>query len=171
MLRSDPAIQVVISDLIMPVMDGVDLFRAAQKVDRLNDQGTAPPPAFFLMTALRSSTGIAKKDSARLTEAEALGVIEVLQKPLDFDYLFSRLGELQEDSGALRPSSASSKAGYAPGGPMTREALCLPDVSQLHGAKEQANAQATLLETRSYLANQLERIDSLLNGLEKNATR
>lgn len=37
-LRSDPGIQVVISDLIMPIMDGVDLFRAAQKLDRLNDE-------------------------------------------------------------------------------------------------------------------------------------
>lgn len=171
MLRTDPAIQVVISDLIMPVMDGVDLFRAAQKVDRLNDQGTAPPPIFFLMTALRSSAGIAKKDSARLTEAEALGVVEILQKPLDFDYLFARLGDLQNDSGVPSPSGPGSKAGYATGGMPAREALCLPDIAQLHSEKEQANAQATLLETRSYLANQLERIDSLLNGLEKNAAR
>ncbi|MGE3313734.1 MAG: response regulator [Planctomycetaceae bacterium] len=165
MLRSDPSIQVVISDLVMPVMDGVDLFRAAQKVDRLNDQGAAPPPVFFLMTALRSSATIAKKDAARLTEAEALGVFEILQKPLDFDYLLGRLRDLQKQSGT--PVKAGAPAKSAHSAKSALEPLALPEDPR----SGDSTNEATLRETRTYLTSQLERIDSLLNGLEKSASR
>lgn len=176
MLRSDPSIQVVISDLVMPIMDGVDLFRAAQKLDRFNDQGIAPPPDFFLMTALRSSATIAKRDSARLSEAEALGVIEVLQKPIDFEYLFARLADLKKKTGTAPagrvapapavPAPVSAKeATRASSGPLLPDGRSMAAADLEHNSEIHANAQSALMETRSYLANQLQRIDTMLSEL------
>lgn len=50
-LSGDPMIETVITDLVMQPMNGVDLFRRAQIVERFNDSGVVPPPPFVLMTS------------------------------------------------------------------------------------------------------------------------
>ncbi len=51
LLSTDLTIDVVVTDLMMKPMDGIELYRKAQKVERFNDLGVVPPPPFVLMTA------------------------------------------------------------------------------------------------------------------------
>ena len=44
-LQKDLGIEAILTDLLMPGMDGVELFHQAQQLDRLGDAGPLPPPA------------------------------------------------------------------------------------------------------------------------------
>jgi CheY-like chemotaxis protein len=77
-LRADPAIRVVILDLMMPTANGY-WFREQQ----LQDPAVAHVPVLVF-------TGIADADAAR----ERLRVSEVLHKPVDLDYLLRALSRL-----------------------------------------------------------------------------
>lgn len=82
-LRRDHSIKAVLTDLHMPNMSGTDLFVEASKIERLTDEGTAPPPAFILLTAERGEK--------YLQLAMNLGFVQVLQKPPNEDQLVSQL--------------------------------------------------------------------------------
>ena len=83
MLEADQSIEIVLTDLIMREMDGVDLFLNAQKLDRTSDAGVALPPKFILMTALRPGSGGQQRDVERLRNAKELGFSDVLFKPIE----------------------------------------------------------------------------------------
>lgn len=107
-LKNDPGIQVVLTDLIMPGMDGVELFKAAQQLDRFNDDGTLPPPAFFLMSALRASSSSPTRETAKLNDAIALGFVDVLTKPVSIDDICQRLQQLENPTAAPARKSFES---------------------------------------------------------------
>jgi CheY-like chemotaxis protein len=96
LLKQDFAIQVVITDLLMPGMDGIELFRAAQKIDRQEAAGTLPRPAFYLITALRSSASTPHRETNMLQQALQMGFEEVLLKPIDNEHLLRQLTNLEQ---------------------------------------------------------------------------
>ena len=53
-LKSDHAIEAVITDLLMPDLDGVDLFIQAKRLERFNDQGQVELPEFILLTSAQA---------------------------------------------------------------------------------------------------------------------
>lgn len=50
-LRNDHTIEVVITDLIMDGMDGVDFFISAKRLQTVDDQGRTSFPSFVLLTS------------------------------------------------------------------------------------------------------------------------
>ncbi len=71
-IRNDPTIRLVIVDLMMPEMDGMELFKAATADDfKLSH----PLPSFVLVTA--------SNDFQKLEQAESLGFKEVFRKPVN----------------------------------------------------------------------------------------
>ncbi len=54
-LSKDFTIEVVITDLIMPEMSGLDLYRRAQLIQRFNDEGEIPSPPFLLLSAFEKT--------------------------------------------------------------------------------------------------------------------
>ncbi len=95
MLKEEHAIQVVVTDLIMPGMNGIDLFKQAHKIDRVGERGALPPPIFYLITALRPGS-TPDRDSSMLQQALDLGFADVLFKPIDNERLLRLLANLDE---------------------------------------------------------------------------
>lgn len=98
-LEKNHTIMAVLTDLHMPSMNGIDLFKAVSRIERVNDDGAVPPPAFILLT----ETGIDIEHSGNesgflIKHAIDLGFIDVLRKPVDEQRLFSLLNALAENS-------------------------------------------------------------------------
>src|SRR5436190_10265610 len=74
-LNQDKAIQVVITDLLMPGMDGLQFFREAQKID-WGDSTGAPlsRPVFYLITAMRPSSVTPHRETNMLQQALKMGI-------------------------------------------------------------------------------------------------
>jgi CheY-like chemotaxis protein len=148
-LKSDPGIQVVLTDLIMPAMDGIELFKQSQLVDRFNDNGPVPPPAFFLMTSLRPSNSLVTRDATRLQDAVAIGFVAVFTKPVAIDELNSRLKQLENEINDPNAKGAASATALLERlndlMAMMRSTL---GETALKKAKAQLTAEATLIESR-----------------------
>ena len=82
-LMHDAAIRVVLCDLMMPGMDGVDLIRHAALTRWA--KGLEPLP-FVLLTA--------SCDTIRLRQAEKAGFLAVLKKPITREQLLNTLNDL-----------------------------------------------------------------------------
>ncbi|WP_298868853.1 response regulator [uncultured Gimesia sp.] len=93
-LKTDNDINIVITDLMMRGMDGVDLYQEAQKLERYTDEGQLDPPQFILMTALRLEKNSQDKDVHRLKLAKEMGISKVMFKPLDQVELEDAIKEL-----------------------------------------------------------------------------
>ena len=74
-LSKDPDIDLVISDLMMPDMDGVKLFESARELKRDGEEHPGSPPPFILLTA--------SPRPEVLRRAKQRGFLDVLVKPLD----------------------------------------------------------------------------------------
>ncbi|MCR9230483.1 MAG: response regulator [bacterium] len=94
MLKTDNDINIVITDLMMRGMDGVDLYMEAQHLERFTDEGPLDPPQFILMTALRMEKNSQDKDVMRLKLADELGISKIMFKPLDQEELKQSLHEM-----------------------------------------------------------------------------
>lgn len=94
LLKTDNDINIVISDLMMRGMDGVDLYKEAQHLERFTDDGQLDPPQFILMTALRMEKNSNDKDVQRLKLAKELGIDKIMFKPLDQDELRETLKDM-----------------------------------------------------------------------------
>lgn len=87
-LRNEPDIDVVITDLIMPAMDGFELFRAARKIRRPCDERGDLLPRFILITTLGPN---AYENGGIVQQAQELGFADVLAKPLDNERVIEHL--------------------------------------------------------------------------------
>ena len=85
LLRGEKKVDLVITDLVMPGMDGMALVRAIRDFD--------PGMKVIVLTAYGSDES--------MTEAEALGVAYYLSKPFDLFHLKSRVKSLLKAPGAL----------------------------------------------------------------------
>lgn len=89
LIERDPSIDVVLTDLMMRDMDGVELFQRSRQV---NPPNGAELPAFILMTALRPGKDQSQlKDLDKVRQAKDIGFVEVLYKPLEPESLKNAL--------------------------------------------------------------------------------
>lgn len=103
-LKNEVSIQVVITDLLMPGMDGLEFYRAAQKIDCRDATGAlAVRPVFYLITALRPSS-VQRNETNLLQQALQLGFAEVLLKPIDNEHLLRQLARLEQKLLASEPA-------------------------------------------------------------------
>ncbi len=65
----------VVTDLMMPNMDGIDLFKNTNNLPQFKDNALNTLPPFILLTA--------STDVNRLVEAKLIGFSDILLKPLD----------------------------------------------------------------------------------------
>jgi CheY-like chemotaxis protein len=83
LLRTGGVFDAVISDLMMPSMDGFELIEKAGKIQLLKDKGYISCPPFILLTA--------SDDRNLLSRAQELGFVDVLLKPLDPERLMESI--------------------------------------------------------------------------------
>ncbi len=72
--------EAVITDLVMLPMNGIELFRKAQIVERFNDSGVVPPPPFVLKTACEKTGGRASWEAELQYARREFAAI--IQKPV-----------------------------------------------------------------------------------------
>lgn len=93
-LQSDNEIHIVLTDLVMSGMDGVDLFQKAQLLERYSDSGAVPAPQFILMTAFRPEKYSQDRNLQRIQLANELGFSKIMFKPLDQEELKQELNDM-----------------------------------------------------------------------------
>ena len=91
-LKDDDEIRVVLSDLYLPGLNGLELFQAARKIKWSEGKGRQWPPAFILMTTFRCG-GAAENDKVKklMKYVLDLGFIDIVTKPLDYNRLIGLL--------------------------------------------------------------------------------
>lgn len=108
-LERDSTVSVVLTDLIMRDMDGIEFFKRSQQIQRVD--GSAVDPAFILMTALRpGQDNSQQKDVEKIRMAKDIGFVDVLFKPVEPETLKSTLETVKyarsraqvDTSGAVR---------------------------------------------------------------------
>lgn len=101
-LERDMTIGVVLTDLMMREMDGVELFKRSLRINRLVDGDSADPPAFILMTALRPGQDASQqKDLEKIRLAKDIGFIDVLFKPIEPESLKNTLDTIKYARGRV----------------------------------------------------------------------
>jgi CheY-like chemotaxis protein len=100
-LKANHDIEAVITDLLMPDMDGVDLFLQANKLERFNDQGKVDLPGFILLTSAQEGrSGTTGKIKSRLSMAQDIGFAVVLHKPLVPEAIYDVLDQIESEGSA-----------------------------------------------------------------------
>lgn len=77
-MEGDDDISVVLTDINMPQMDGFEF------VEELKQRNFSKP--IFMISAY--------DDKERVKKAQEMGVVELIPKPIDFDYLRKRIQEI-----------------------------------------------------------------------------
>lgn len=90
-LQRDLQIEVVITELTMRQMNGLELFRRCNALERFDDHGEVSPPVFVLMTSVRPTAGAAPAELRLLRDAMRLGFAAVLAKPVERELLLRTL--------------------------------------------------------------------------------
>ncbi len=144
MLERDLNIDVVLTDLMMRDMDGVELYKGSLRISRVLDGGSAEAPVFFLMTALRPGGNSQQKDLEKLRMAKEIGFIDVLYKPVEPEQLKLAIENVKYARGKKEVDIAGASRRLQ------------DTVDQLISAKDAA-AVDTFIES---LQKQLERLES-----------
>lgn len=103
MLRTDHSIDVVLTDLMMGDMDGIELFQEVQRMGRMNDAGAVNPPKFVLMTALHPGKNTQPRDVERIQLAKQIGFEEVMFKPVEHEDLLKVLEKVVRKGKSTAP--------------------------------------------------------------------
>lgn len=89
-LKTDFSVDAVLTSLFLPSMNAIDLYKAASKIERFNDEGIIPPLNFFLMVTREHGTSSPRmKEMTR--DALAIGFKDLLIKPIDTELLVTKL--------------------------------------------------------------------------------
>lgn len=91
-LTGDPGIEAVVTDLVMQPMHGVELFRKAQALERVNDSGVVPAPPFVLLTSCEKTGGRASWEAELQFARHEFAAI--LQKPVSANDLIPLLKKI-----------------------------------------------------------------------------
>ena len=111
LLREDPKIEVVVTDDGMPQMDGLQLYREALRIDRLDDSGSKRTLPFILVAMPPHGPSNGGSNSRTPQLARDMGFAAVLMRPLCYHTLVAHLEVIESaKQGALQKSSASSSA-------------------------------------------------------------
>jgi CheY-like chemotaxis protein len=107
MLQTDHSIDVVLTDLGMSDIDGIELYQQTQRLQRMNDQGPVAPPLFVLMTALHPGKNAQPRDIERLRIAKEVGFADVLFKPIEAEQLVAALERVKRSGGKKKVDTAA----------------------------------------------------------------
>ncbi|MBT4865402.1 MAG: response regulator [Planctomycetaceae bacterium] len=167
LLKKDNTIGAVLTDLLMPGMDGIDLFKASLNINRLTDAGEIPPPEFILMTALRPSADVHRKEAGLLQQAVSLGFVDVMLKPIDKERLFRNLSMIQkrlngESTGGT--DSANTSTGSPTAGVEMSGSASAPPASG--GGRGGGDWQTAVEEVRTITQSKFEQFQSEHNALK-----
>jgi len=91
LLADEPAMDVVLTDLMMRDMDGVELFQATEKLRRTTPKEKGAQPEFILMTALNPGHNAQSRELERIAVAKQVGFKHVMFKPLNQSELIRTL--------------------------------------------------------------------------------
>ncbi|MCA9005426.1 MAG: response regulator [Planctomycetaceae bacterium] len=165
-LKADFSIDAVLTSLFLPTMNALDLYKAAAKIERFNDEGVIPPLNFYLMVTKEHGTSSPKmKQLTR--EALALGFKDLLVKPIDTDLLVTKL----RNSATVESEQVSTGQSV--------EATTLADdnteIEHNSGPLRTKNRIDQLKEMQNSLhalkKEMCESIDSLLNEVSRNSNQ
>ncbi|WP_417382937.1 response regulator [Gimesia sp.] len=165
-LKADFSIDAVLTSLFLPTMNALDLYKAAAKIERFNDEGVIPPLNFYLMVTKEHGTSSPKmKQLTR--EALALGFKDLLVKPIDTDLLVTKLRssvvveseQVSPDQSIETPYQANDNTEIEHGsGPLKTK-------NRIDQLKEMQNSLHALKK------EMCESIDSLLNEVSRNSNQ
>jgi len=99
-LENDSSIGLVISDLQLPDMTGLRIFEECQNIQKFKTRAATMPP-FVLLTA--------SKNHQDLVEAEAMGFIAALNKPLDIRVLQDIITAIDNGNTFLKEGAPKTK--------------------------------------------------------------
>lgn len=111
-LREDPKIEVVVTDDGMPQMDGMQLYREAMRIDRLDDSGAKRSLPFILLAMPPSGPSQGGGQSRTPQLARDIGFAAVLMRPLCYRTLVSHL-EVIEAAKQGNPQRSSDRLAAA----------------------------------------------------------
>jgi CheY-like chemotaxis protein len=95
-LGRDLGVELVITDLIMDDVDGVELFNRAKQLERIGDQGQVALLPFILLTCAKPGRpGLTSSVNNRFEEARHVGFAEILFKPINPKVIEEALNGLQ----------------------------------------------------------------------------
>jgi len=155
-LKTDKSIGAVLTDLLMPGMNGIELFKASRNIKRSTADGEIPAPEFILMTALRPSANVDQKDASPMRQAIALGFVDAMLKPIDKDRLFRNLTVI-----ASRLNGESAEAAEPPdAGVDTSNAISARPASR-------DNLRAEVAEVRTTTQSKFEKFQAEHNELKE----
>ena len=157
-LKKDSGVDAVVTDLLMPGLDGIELFKASRQIDRFNDEGVSLQPEFILITALRPSANAPQKELNMLQQALDIGFVEVMLKPLDNKVLIQKLAEIEQKM------CPAGKAGSPTSGNPVDSA---DKTQQTPSAAFGATAESEGLATLESLRQMKQEITDRLKGLEQ----
>lgn len=90
-LKQDQRVNLVITELRLPDMTAIDLFRSTHAIERVSDHGQLEPPEFILFTHVRPDADAFSADVRLLNEVLDVGFLDVLFKPLVREKLLHHL--------------------------------------------------------------------------------
>lgn len=162
-LRKDHLIDVVIAPVTMPGLNGVDLFREARQIERMDDAGENATFHFLLTTIELNATDT--KALELIQQAQDLGISEILVKPIDSQALISALEKIENPDLAQEnvPEEAASTA------PSTLESseLTQDGESKVESASNASEIQVlreirkSLAATSNEIASRIQQIDEI----------
>jgi len=147
LLQEELAIDLVISDLMMPDMDGIELIEEARKLEPTSEHETSFPPPFVLLTASLTEGLLAKARNA--------GFIEIMVKPLDPERLRHVIDGYSADNA---DDGATKSLDYA---------AVLKSVETTVAAAIENQDQDAMWKIRDRLQAEIVRINSCLEKLAK----
>jgi CheY-like chemotaxis protein len=162
-LQRNQTIDVVITDLYMPGMNGVELFNAVTLIERVNDSGRVAPPKFILATESGTDTDVRDDKTDLIQHAKDIGFIDIVRKPVDESHLIYILGSLANNGSTIQCVGSEDSPDASSTDPIQQSLQELRKmVGELIGV---ADVEALLLMHDSLSAD-LSRIDGALSMYE-----
>lgn len=94
-LQQDGVISAVICDLMLKDMLGLEVLKQAQEIVRYDNQGIVSTPQFILITHVRLKEHTNRDAVDLLKRAKKMGFFDVMLKPINFDYLLTKLKKIE----------------------------------------------------------------------------
>jgi|GEM_PF-2090991 CheY-like chemotaxis protein len=158
---SDTSIGAVVTDLLMPGMDGIELFKASRNIKRSTDAGEIPPPEFILMTAQRPSANVDDKQTSPMRQALSLGFVDAMLKPVDKERLFRHLSAINGRRNVESSKAAGSSEVIVRAGDTTPT----PPASRV--SENYEGLQSTVAEVRTTAERRLSKFQEKYTELEE----
>ena len=125
LLTRDMTFDLVVCDLLMPVMDGIEMYKQALEIPHYRKAGISSLPPFILLTA--------SKNVEKMVEAKLLGFADILLKPLDAQRLMESIDRVQ-----TQPQSFTTD--------LTRTLQSVKDLKEQIRMRKDVDAAKTTLE-------------------------